>query len=170
MDQNLKDNYSIRLIGPSDNTQVKSLIVDVMTSFGCVGEGYSSSDAELDDMYNAYSDDKSQFYVVVDQNNNIHGCGGIAPLIGSTDNTCELRKMYFYNSIRGLGLGTQLMSLLVSQAISIGYEKCYLETVSGMKQARVLYEKFEFLPINSSLGDTGHCGCDNYMIKVLKSR
>ena len=78
--------------------------------------------------------------------------------------------MYFYASIRGLGLGSQLMSLLLSQAQSHGYAKCYLETIAGMKQARVLYEKFGFEPIDSSLGATGHNGCDNYMLKDLNIR
>lgn len=170
MDQIIKDNFSIRLIERRDNAQVKNLIVDVMTSFGCVGEGYSSSDAELEDMYAAYAEDRSEFYVVVDEYDKVYGCGGIAALSGSTDNTCELRKMYFYTSIRGLGLGSQLMALLLSQAQSHGYTKCYLETVANMKQARVLYEKFGFEPIHSNIGATGHSGCDNYMIKNISIR
>ena len=167
MGQSINDNFTIRLIESADNTQVKELVVDVMATYSCIGEGYSSSDEELEDMYTAYADHRSDFYVVVDSQNMVYGCGGIAPLKGSSDNICELRKMYFYASIRGLGLGSQLMSILLSKAREYAYKQCYLETVSGMKEARILYEKVGFLPINSSLGSTGHNGCDNYMLRYL---
>jgi putative acetyltransferase len=167
MDKSLRHSYSIRLIRPGDNAQVKSLVVDVMSSYNCIGDGFSSSDPELDNMYDAYSGERLEFYVVVDSQDKVYGCCGIAPLIGAEDHICELRKMYYYPSIRGLGLGSQMLELLLSRAKDLGFTSCYIETVSTMVEARVLYDKFGFQPISSSLGSTGHCGCDNYMIKAL---
>ena len=170
MDKSLSTNYTIRLIRPSDNSQVKNLVIDVMSNYNCVGDGFSSSDPELDNMYESYSGDRFEFYVVVDSQDKVYGCCGIAPLIGADADICELRKMYFYSSIRGLGLGSQMLRLLLDRAIVLGYRQCYLETVANMKEARVIYDKFGFDPIPSSLGATGHTGCDNYMIKYLNKR
>lgn len=167
MDKAVKNKFSLRLIELKDNPYVKKLVVDVMTSFGCVGSGFSSSDPELDDMYNSYTDSRSAFYVIVDSNDVVMGCGGVAPLIGSETDICELRKMYFYPDIRGLGLGSQLMDICLSNAKEFGFKKCYIETIADMDKARILYEKSGFTSIPESLGATGHTGCDNYMIKTL---
>jgi putative acetyltransferase len=141
MDQAIIEKYSLRPIELKDNPYVKKLVVDVMTSFGCVGSGFSSSDPELDDMYNAYDGSRSVFYVVVDARDIVKGCGGIAPLIGSDSDICELRKMYFYPDIRGLGLGSRLMAICLSEAKKYGFKKCYIETIADMDKARILYEK-----------------------------
>ena len=167
MDKGLNHNYRLRLIKPCDNAQVKNVVVDVMSSYNCVGQGFSSADSELDNMHEAYSGDRFEFYVVVDAQDKVYGCSGIAPLIGSADNICELRKMYFYPSIRGLGLGSQMLELLLGRAKYFGFKQCYLETVAAMNEARVIYDKFGFRPIPSSIGATGHNGCDNYMIRDL---
>jgi len=167
MDQTINEAYSLRPIELKYNLQVKKLIVDVMTTFGCVGSGYSSSDPELEDMYNAYAGSRSAFYVIVDSKDVVMGCGGIAPLIGSDTDICELRKMYFYPEIRGLGLGSRLMAICLLEAKKYGFKKCYIETIADMDKARILYEKSGFTSIPESLGATGHTGCDNYMIKNL---
>jgi len=167
MAEDIDRSISIRIIKEKDNIQVSQLIVSVMSDYGCIGEGYSSSDPELENMYVSYDKEKHAFYVIVDDLDNVLGCGGIAPLTGADDNTCELRKMYFYQKLRGRGYGRQLMDLLLQQAAIMGYLKCYLETVERMKSAGILYAKYGFLKLPSSHGDTGHCGCDVHMIKEL---
>lgn len=151
-----------RLIQASDNPHVKQLIKTVMTEYACVGAGYSIEDPELNDMYTAYDNDRSAFYVMADSENKIHGCAGIAPLAGGNPDTCELKKMYFYPEVRGKGLGKQMMELCIATSKDKGYVLCYLETVERMARANQLYAKYGFKKLEAQVGGTGHCGCDTF--------
>ena len=156
----------IREIKPQDNFQVQQVVSEVMTSFDCVGEGYSISDPELEDMYTAYNNDRSVFYVIC-EDDKILGCGGIGPLVGGDPRVCELKKMYFYPELRGKGYGRKLMELCLAKAKAMGYSKCYLETVERMTRANNLYSKFGFEKLSGQEGATGHGGCDTFYEKSL---
>lgn len=152
-------NYSIRLIQESDNAQVANVIRTVMTEYGAVGEGYSIVDAEVDEMFGNYADEKSCYYVI-EKGGVVSGGAGIAPLLGGTPTTCELRKMFFMPELRGLGLGRQLLLTLLDEARSRGFETCYLETLERMERANSLYQKVGFRLLDGPLGSTGHCSCE----------
>lgn len=158
--------FRIREIVSEDNGAVAHIIKEVMTSFQCVGEGYSINDPELSDMYAAYGDNRSRFYVV-EEEGVILGCGGVAPLAGGDQNTCELKKMYFLSQLRGKGMGRILLELCLSTAKELGYKKCYLETVERMDRANVLYAKSGFKKLGGQEGATGHSGCDTFYVKEL---
>ncbi len=160
------DKLVFRPIAPQDIEQVAKLIRIVMTEFGCVGEGYSINDPEIDDMYTAYSDDRAAFFVI-QMDDRIIGCGGIAPLDGSDGETCELRKMYFYPELRGKGWGKKVLLHCLDLARQFGYKRCYLETVERMEQAILLYQKMGFEKKDSRIGETGHCSCETYYVKEL---
>lgn len=157
---------SIRKIEPEDNERVAFIIRTVMTTFQCVGEGYSISDPEVDDMYSAYSGKGSAFYVVCGHEA-ILGVGGIGPLKGGSDDTCELKKMYFLPELRGKGQGKALLEICLSRAKALKYKYCYLETVERMSAANGLYRKFGFELLDNQEGGTGHSGCDSYYKKAL---
>lgn len=159
--QRLQNKYNIRPIEPKDTEQVAQLIRKVMTEFGAVGEGYSINDPEIEDMYTAYKSPQAVFFVIEDDRS-ILGCGGIGPLSAADSNTCELRKMYFYPELRGAGLGKKLLALCLEKARSLGYQTCYLETISRMWQAIRLYEKVGFLRLEQPMGQTGHSSCEAY--------
>jgi len=156
----------LRKIRVEDNLVLEKLIKEVMTAYDCVGEGYSINDPEVMDMYTAYSSPGSAYYVV-EENGNVIGGAGIGPLVGGEEDTCELKKMYFYKEARGKGLGSRMLKLLLDEAKDLGYNKCYLETVERMKKANVLYNKFGFKKLKSQEGGTGHCGCDTFYILEL---
>ena len=59
------------------------------------------------------------------------------------------------------------MDLCLQQAKSLGFEKCYLETLPYMEDARKLYAKVGFKSLNSRMGDTGHYSCNLWMLKDL---
>jgi len=160
--------FRIRPIQKADEPVVAVLIRSVMTAYGCEGEGYSIEDPEVDHMHDAYLSPKAAFYVIEDQENQIQGCGGIAQLAGTTGNICELKKMYFYESLRGKGFGKQMVTLLINEAKAIGYDKMYLETLDRMKRANILYQRMGFNKLESNEGDTGHCGCDAFYAIDLK--
>lgn len=162
------ENYQIRLIQKKDEASVAEVIRSVMNSYDCEGEGYSIQDPEVDHMFDAYNHERAAFYVVVDKDDVVQGCGGLGPLEGAENNICELKKMYFYKSLRGLGFGKRLVQLLIADAKEIGYEHMYLETLVRMKRANVLYEKMGFKKLESTLGNTGHSQCDSYYAISLK--
>lgn len=158
----------IREISPADNPAVAHVIKTVMTSFGCVGSGFSITDPEVDDMYTAYRGSGARFYVV-EEAGEVLGVGGVGPLIGGIDDVCELKKMYFLPKLRGRGFGDELMRTCLDTAVELGYRGCYLETVDRMTSANGLYKKYGFELLDEPMGATGHSGCDRYYFKALKS-
>ena len=154
--------FHIRPIHQSDNPAVAGIIRQVMTEFGAVGCGFSINDAEVDAMFEAYPAPASAFFVV-EREDIVLGCGGIAPLQGGDAGTCELRKMYFLPELRGTGMGHRLLGIILDAARAAGYSLCYLETVEAMDQARKLYTKHGFAPIAHALGNTGHTSCNRFM-------
>jgi putative acetyltransferase len=157
----MQADYAIRPIQKQDNSQVARVIRDVMTEYKAVGSGYSIGDAEVDDMYSHYRDQQSCFYVIV-REGEVFGCGGIAPLQGGDQWTCELRKMYCRSEIRGIGLGRRLLMLLLQQARERGFRTCYLETLDRMWRANELYQRSGFKLLAGPLGQTGHRSCDRW--------
>jgi putative acetyltransferase len=117
-------------------------------------------------MFEAYSADNATFYVIEDQGK-ILGCGGMGPLLDGGPMICELRKMYFLPELRGSGLGTKLLHLILQDARDAGFQLCYLETLASMVGARQLYLKHGFKPVEDPMGNTGHTGCNNYMVLDL---
>jgi putative acetyltransferase len=162
----LQAHYDIRLIRKQDNSQIARVIRDVMTEFQAVGDGYSIGDAEVDDMYGNYRNQRSCYHVV-ERDSRIVGGGGIGPLKGGDEFTCELRKMFFLPDTRGIGLGRRLLMRLLDEARKRGYKKCYLETLDRMWQANELYRKNGFELLDKPLGKTGHCSCDRWYCLTL---
>ncbi len=158
--------FHIRPIGAEDDAAVKRIIEKVMTEFGCTGEGYAIHDAEVRHMTESYSKERTRYWVVL-RNGEVVGGGGIAPLQGGDGKTCELRKMYFLEEARGIGAGRKLMEEALSFAKSVGYTKCYLETVDQMKDAQKLYEKNGFTRECQPMGNTGHFTCDTWYSRPL---
>ena len=137
-----------------------------MTEYGAVGCGFSIQDAEVDAMFEAYPAPRAAFFVV-EKNGEILGCGGMGPLQGGEPGVCELRKMYFMPALRGSGLGTRLLGMILGAARLAGYSMCYLETLENMSQARRLYSKHGFHAIQHALGNTGHSSCNRFMTVAL---
>ena len=154
----------IRPIQPDDNPAVKNLVLETLAEFGLYGEGFAGVDEELEDMYAAYSDELSAYYVV-EYKHQIMGVGGYAPLLGTKPGTtAELRKMYLTAPLRGQGLGQKLIDLCIKEAKEKQYTTMYLETVPAMKAAQALYLKNGF-KYSDRMGDTGHCNCSVTMVR-----
>ncbi len=162
----LQSQYTIRSIQKQDNDQVAHLIRTVMTEFRAVGAGYSIGDTEVDDMYAHYRNKRSCYYVIT-SGDRVVGCGGLGPLDGGNKFTCELQKMFFLPEARGIGLGQRLLLLLLDDARTRDYKKCYLETLDRMYQANELYQKNGFQLLEKPLGTTGHDSCDRWYLRPL---
>jgi putative acetyltransferase len=155
-----------RKIEPGDNAAVARIITSVMPEFGAGAPGFALHDEEVQNMSEAFNRPRSAYFVC-DVNSQVLGGGGIAPLSGGSDDTCELKKMYFLPQLRGQGYGKQLLMICLAAAREKGFRYCYLETFHTMKSAISMYEENGFRRIPSSLGSTGHFGCDTFFILDL---
>ncbi len=161
-----KKAISIREIEKKDDVQMAKVIRAVLIEMGVPKVGTAYADQSLDTMTETYIKDKSAYFVVEDQGEIIGGAG-IAPLDNFEGNVCELQKMYFLPEARGRGLGASMMDVCLEKAKSFGFEKCYLETLPYMTDAAKLYAKSGFENLDGPLGDTGHYSCNVWMIKTL---
>ena len=156
----------IREITLNDNKQVAKLIRKVLVDIGVPKVGTAYADKTLDTMFEAYDKPKATYFVV-EENDVIIGCAGVAPLDNYKGNVCELQKMYFLEEARGRGIGTRMIQVCLDTAKTYGFEKCYLETMPYMKAAQELYKKNGFEYIKERMGDTGHYSCPVWMLKNL---
>ena len=154
---------TIRKIKAADNQAVGHLVQNVLMEMGAPKVGTAYADPFLFDLFSVYSQLKSVYYVI-ENNNRIIGGAGIGPL---ENDVCELQKMYFLPETRGLGLGKKLMEICLSDAKTFGYKGCYLETMPYMIDAQKLYKKVGFQNIDAPMGNTGHTSCPVWMLKVL---
>jgi putative acetyltransferase len=165
----------LRPITPADNAAMAAVIRTVMPEFQCVGEGFSTTDPEVDDLAGAYATEGAAFFVVegapagVAEGNGavVLGGGGFAPLAGGDGTICELRKMYVLQEGRGRGAGKRIMEACLAGARAAGYSHMYLETVTAMTDATAVYLKYGFQYLDAPLGNTGHGGCDRFMLREL---
>ena len=70
-------------------------------------------------------------------------------------------------SARGLGAGSEMIARCLEATRSLGFRRCYLETLSGMDAAKKLYLRTGFTPLDAPLGNTGHGGCNAFYLLEL---
>jgi len=158
--------FTIRPIEPSDDAAIASIIRTVMPEFGADGPGFAIHDAEVSAMSVAYARPRCAYFVI-ELEGEVAGGAGVAPLDGGEEDVCELRKMYFLPSLRGLGAGRAAMERCLETARGFGFRRCYLETLTGMDAAQRLYLANGFRPIDRSMGSTGHHGCNRFYLRTL---
>jgi putative acetyltransferase len=156
----------IRLIQPSDNSAMASIIRNSLAEFGANKPGTVFFDPTTDNLYELFKTPGS-VYMVAEENGILLGGAGIYPSEGLTAGVCELVKMYLQKNARGKGLGKRMIDQCLEQARQLGYIKVYLETMPELNKAVSVYEKFGFEYLNGPMGNTGHFGCDVWMIKEL---
>lgn len=155
---------TIRAIEPGDNAELAGIIRNSLAEFGANKPGTVFYDPTTDDLFNLFRQEGSRYFVA-EENGMILGGAGIFPSPGLPAGTCELVKMYLRPEARSRGLGRKLISICLDEAKEMGYENVYLETLPELAQAVKTYEKFGFRYLDGPLGNTGHFGCDVWMIR-----
>lgn len=161
-----KKRITIRQIKQNDNPQIAKVIREVLTEHGVDRPGTVFTDPTTDSLFELFQK-RGAFYFVVEQDGDILGGAGIYPTSGLPSGCVELVKIYLHASLRGEGLGQQLMQLSIDKAIEFGFSSIYLETMPELSNAIGLYEKMGFVQLMSALGNSGHFACDLWMLKQL---
>jgi putative acetyltransferase len=158
---------SIRTIEPADNAVLATIIKDVMTELGINKPGTVFFDPTTDALYQLFQRPEGTYFVATAESGELLGGAGIYPSDGLPDGVCELVKMYLKKEMRGKGLGRFLIDKCLAAAKEMGYRQVYLESMPELKKAVSVYEKFGFTHLTGPMGNTGHFGCDIWMIKDL---
>jgi putative acetyltransferase len=156
----------IRPIQPGDNEELAKVIRTALAEFGANKPGTVYFDPTTDALFELFRTPKSFYYVALVDGKVVGGCG-IFPTDNLPDGTCELVKLYLTKEARGTGLGKQLMEISLSWAKENGYTQVYLESMPELAKAVSIYEKVGFKALDHPLGNSGHCGCDIWMLKAL---
>jgi len=159
----------IRLIQREDNPVIAGIIRKVLTEFNANKPGTVYYDPTTDDLFSLFSKTSAEYWILeVDEQ--IVGGSGIYPTENLPDGCCELVKLYLLKEARGKGFGKQLIERCFESAKNFGFKQVYLETMQELKMAMGLYEQCGFTYLKGPLGNSGHFGCDLWMLKNLDSR
>ena len=159
----------IRLIEAGDNEVLASIIRSSLAEFRANKPGTVYFDPSTDQLFELFRFPKS-IYFVAETDGQVVGGAGLFPSKGLPEDVVELVKMYVANEARGQGIGKQLISTCLHAAVELGYKKIYLETMPELKKALSLYEKLGFTYLDGPMGNTGHFGCDRWMIKDMSKQ
>ncbi|AEV96775.1 GNAT family N-acetyltransferase [Niastella koreensis] len=159
---------TIRTIQPADNPALAIIIRNALAEFGANKPGTVYYDATTDALYELFRQPGSIYYVA-EAAGELIGGAGIFPSPGLPDGTCELVKMYLSPAARGKGIGKLLIDKALEFAGEAGYRNVYIETMPELRKAMSVYEKFGFKYLDGPMGNTGHFGCDIWMLKELIS-
>lgn len=160
------ENIYIRQIQEADNQSIAAIIRASLAEFGANKPGTVYYDPTTDNLYNLFQT-KGSVYFIAELNNKIVGGAGIYPTDNLPAGYCELVKMYLSKDVRGMGLGRHLIDKSLQWAKENNYTHCYLETMPELNKAVSVYEKFGFTYLTGPLGNSGHFGCDVWMVKEL---
>ena len=162
----MQEAIQIRAIAPEDNQAMAQVIRTALTEFGANKPGTVFFDPTTDALFELFRTPGSAYFVALDANQVIGGCG-IFPTENLPAGTCELVKLYVNQSARGKGLGKLLLEKSMHWAKANGYTQIYLESMPELSKAVSIYEKLGFKNLPGPLGNSGHDGCDIWMIKTL---
>ena len=85
---------------------------------------------------------------------------GIIALYKTSDNICELKRMFVKSEFRNKGIGHNLVRNIVKIAKNKGFEKIQLDTCYWMKYAHHVYKSYGFVEVETH----------SFKDKVLSSR
>lgn len=156
----------IKPIQPNDNKALAVIIRNALTEFNAAKEGTVYFDETTDRLSTVFEKEGSCYFCLW-VNDELMGGAGIYPTEGLSAETCELVKLYLAPAARGKGFGRMLMDKCEVAALNMNYRFVYLETLPELTIAVPLYEKMGYEYLNQPLGNSGHSGCDIWMLKKI---
>ena len=160
------DVVNLRLIKKEDNPVIAAIIRAVLTEFKASKPGTVYYDPTTDDLFGLFTMPFSEYWIL-EADGKVAGGSGVYPTEGLPDGCCELVKLYILPEMRGKGFGKLLIEQCFASASKFGFKEVYLETMPELKNAMGLYEHCGFKYLEGPLGNSGHFGCDLWMLKKL---
>ncbi len=161
------NNLQIILIAPEHNAEIAKIIRAGLEEFKANKPGTVYFDASTDSLFELFKTNTKSKYFIALINDEVVGGAGIYPTEGLPNDTCELVKMYLHKSVRGMGLGKKMIDHCIFAARQEGYNKMYLETLPELSKAVKVYESLGFNYLQQPMGNSGHSGCDIWMIRDI---
>jgi putative acetyltransferase len=158
-----RTNWQIQRLQQSDVHELLDIIRGVRQEFGLARRVAALLEPNDYAIFDVYRHRRSAYFVAV-MDNCVLGGAGIFPLANEDWGTCELQRMYLRSQHRGLGIGQALLNACLDDARSLGFERCYAETVSEMSTAIAFYERDGFRRLTAPIGETGHSHNDCWMM------
>ena len=156
----------IRQICPEDNAILAGIIRHVFEEHSAPTEGTVYSDPTTDRLYELFQKEKSMLFVA-EVDNAVVGCCGIYPTPGLPLGYVELVKFYLQADARGRSIGKALLENCIHNAILLGYTHMYIESLPEFAKAVGMYKSLGFDYLSSPLGNSGHTGCNIWMVREL---
>ncbi|MDR3006964.1 MAG: GNAT family N-acetyltransferase [Sphingobacterium sp.] len=157
---------AIRKVQPEDNFILATIIRTVFEELNAPRLGTVYSDPMTDNLFELFQEVKACLWVA-EIDGEIVGCCGIFPTAGLPSHCTELVKFYLSAKARGKGIGRELMARSIISAKEFGYSSIYLESLPAFGDAISIYKKQGFETLTAPMGESGHPGCDVWMVKEL---
>ena len=155
-----------RNIEEKDNKELADLIRSVFREFKIDRPGTVYYDPTTDHLHELFTTPGSVYWIAEADGTMAGGCG-IYPTPGLPEGCADLVKLYLLSVWRGKGIGRMLMEKCFESALQLGYRQLYLESLPELKKAVSMYLKSGFRHIPHALGNSGHFGCNIWMVKEL---
>ncbi|MCE4957113.1 GNAT family N-acetyltransferase [Macrococcus caseolyticus] len=155
----------IRPIQQKDNPIIHKIIQTSLESFNLDIPGSAYFDPELAQLSSYYNEREYAQYWIAERDGKVIGGVGIAPF-NEERTICELQKLYLLESAKGKGISKLLMDQALAFA-SIHYKACYLETMTKLEIACILYDKYGFKLLEQPMEGSDHTAMDRWYIKTL---
>ena len=159
---------TFRQIKQSDNLLIARMIKRIFIEFDAPTEGTIFTDPTTNHLFELFQTPNSTCWVA-EYNDDIVGSCGIFPTEGLPNGCTELVKFYVSDTVRGKGVGKVLMQKCEQTAIDFGFSQIYIESLPAFNNAVRIYRKHGYKTLHKALGDSGHFGCDIWMLKKLTS-
>lgn len=128
-----------RLLTEEYNTDLAALIRNSLKEHQLDLPGTVYFDDGLDHLSDFYNHSGRAYFILL-ENEKLAGGIGLAETDLFPD-CCELQKLYLDDSVKGRGLGYQMIKKVEQEAKKSGYRRIYLETHTNLRAAIHLYEK-----------------------------
>ena len=157
---------SIRPVNEHDNSRLAAIIRSAFLEFNVPTKNTVFEDPTTDQLFELFQAPNAVLWVA-EQDHQLLGCCGIYPTDGLPEGCAELVKFYLSGTAKGKGVGKALFGKCLESAATFGYTEIYLESLPQFATAVGMYEKMGFKKLDHPLGNSGHTGCNIWMLKPL---
>ena len=101
---------------------------------------FQQVDEELATFSGKYEEPDGSFFTAKD-GDEVIGCIGLRKI---QPEICEMKRLFVKNEYKGMGIGKELIKIIIEEGRKKGYKKMRLDTLPKMKAAQNLYKEFGF--------------------------